>query len=80
MGDKTRLERSMNEVFITYGTMITPLGNDSGENFKAMLEEKSGVQFVNSSGFKQENWPLGKINSLPDNNRYDELLKRTVQI
>ena len=67
----------MSQVFITYGAMITPLGSNSKENFKAMLEEKSGVQLVESSGFNQENWPLGKIKSLPDSNRYDELLKRT---
>ena len=76
MGGKARLEGNMNEIFITYGTMITPLGNSSKENFNSMLEEKSGVHFVDSSGFNQESWPLGKINSLPQKNRYNNLLKR----
>ena len=61
---------------MTYGTMITPIGNSAEENFIAMMEEKSGVQFVENSGFNQENWPLGKILSLPVENRYNELLKR----
>ncbi|MBL1280475.1 MAG: beta-ketoacyl synthase [Fluviicola sp.] len=67
----------MSPIFMTYGTMITPLGNSVEENFDAMLKEQSGVDFAENSGFNQENWPLGKINSLPAKNRYKELLQRT---
>ncbi len=66
----------MSEIFMTYGTMITPIGNSASENFNAMLDQKSGVQFIENSGFNQENWPLGKITSLPSEERYNTLLKR----
>ncbi|HIP31512.1 MAG TPA: beta-ketoacyl synthase [Crocinitomicaceae bacterium] len=66
----------MSEIFMTYGTMITPLGNSTEANFDAMLKNKSGVKFIDNSGFNQENWPLGRISSLPSEERYNTLLKR----
>ncbi len=59
---------------MTYGAMITPIGSTSEENFSSMKEEKLGVKFVEKSGFNNENWPLGKIKSLPEENRYNTLL------
>ncbi|MGB0915487.1 MAG: beta-ketoacyl-[acyl-carrier-protein] synthase family protein [Crocinitomicaceae bacterium] len=61
-------------VYLTYGGLITPLGNTPEENFKHMLEGKSGVNFVEASGFNKENWPLGKIDHLNNGNRYQALL------
>lgn len=64
----------MSKILMTYGSMITPIGSNSVENFSAMFREKSGVDFVENSGFNNENWPLGKIKSLPNKNRYNTLL------
>ncbi len=64
---------------MTYGSMITPIGTTADDNFSAMLQEKSGVDFVENSGFNDENWPLGKILSLPKKNRFNALLKKGCQ-
>ena len=61
-------------IYLTYGGLITPLGNTPEENFKNMVEGNSGVDFVNASVFNQENWPLGKIKSITSENRYQTLL------
>ena len=76
MGEKTKLERAVSTIYMTYGAMITPLGNTPGENFQAMRTGNSGVQKIAKSGFNKEDWPLGKIESL-SGNRYNELLKLT---
>ena len=51
----------MNEIYLTYGGMITPLGVTEEENFTAMLAGISGINEVESSGFNGENWPLPKL-------------------
>ncbi len=73
-GKKSKIGKRMSNVLMTYGSMITPIGSTAQENFLAMKNEKSGVQFVENSGFNDENWPLGKILSLPEKNRYNTLL------
>ncbi|MCH2230089.1 MAG: beta-ketoacyl synthase [Crocinitomicaceae bacterium] len=62
-------------IYLTYGGLITPLGNTPEENFSNMVEGQSGVDFVKESGFNQENWPLGKIKNIDQGNRYQTLLK-----
>ena len=80
MGSKTKLEDDMTPVYMTYGTMITPLGESEEENYNAMLQEDSGVQHIESSGFNKENWPLGKMTNLPEDNRYNHLLEKACDL
>ncbi len=61
-------------IFITYGALITPLGNTTVENFNRMLKGDSGVSIIKDSGFNNEDWPLGMIKSIQDENRYNKLL------
>ena len=66
----------MSNIYLTYGGLITPLGSTIPDNFSAMKKGESGVQKVNGSGFNKEDWPLGKIDSLSEKNRYNDLLNR----
>lgn len=61
-------------IFITYGGLITPLGKTTEENFDQMIQGKSGVTIIPKSGFNDEDWPLGRINSITDKNRYNRIL------
>jgi len=78
-GKKNKIGKKMNDILLTYGSLITPIGSTVEENFTAMLQEKSGVDFVENSGFNDENWPLGKILSLPKKDRFNTLLKKGCQ-
>lgn len=63
----------MNPLFLSYGTLISPLGIGSEEHFTAFSKGASGVKQQLNSGFTNEHWYLGKIESLSEN-RYDDLL------
>lgn len=65
----------MNSIFLSYGSLITPLGTTVAANFDSMKRGVCGIQNVATSGFNNENWPLGKINSIQEKDRYSELLK-----
>ena len=75
MGRKAKLETDMKSIFLSYGALITPLGNTVDANFDLMKRGICGIQNVGGSGFNNENWPLGKIKSIESRNRYPELLK-----
>jgi len=66
----------MKNIFLSYGALITPLGNTVDANFEAMKRGVCGIKNVGDSGFNKEKWPLGKINSIEGENRYTELLNR----
>ena len=74
MGEKTSLEKNYMNIFITYGGLISPLGNNVNENFKNMFTGKSGISITKNIGFNNEDWPLGKIKNIKGKNRYDKLL------
>lgn len=76
MGRKTKLASTVSGIYLTYGGLITPLGFTVSDNFSAMKNGESGVQKVKGSGFNKEDWPLGKIQSLSEENRYADLLNR----
>ncbi len=76
MGRKAKLANIVSELYLSYGGLITPLGDTATENFENMRLGKSGVHKVSGSGFNKEDWPLGKINSLTSENRYTELLEK----
>lgn len=61
-------------IFITYGGLITPLGKTIEENFNQMIQGNSGVTIIPKSGFNNEDWPLGRIKEIQDENRYNRLL------
>ncbi len=63
-------------IFITYGGLISPLGNNVNDNFKNMLEGKSGISVTKNTGFNNEDLPLGKINNIKGENRFDKLLSK----
>ncbi|MCO4814127.1 MAG: beta-ketoacyl synthase [Flavobacteriales bacterium] len=67
----------MKEVFISYGSIITPLGNSEEQIFQKMVAGESGIQTAVEVGNKNENIPLGKIRDLSSDNHYIELLNRT---
>lgn len=75
MGKKSKLEYCMNDVFITYGSLITPLGNSVTENYQGLLADKTGVKAHYECGFNKETWQLAKIEEIKEN-RYSTLLKK----
>lgn len=64
----------MKPVYITYGTIVSPLGIGKKAHVNAFEKNQSGVQKQLGSGFNDEDWFLGKIESLSEN-RYDDLLE-----
>ena len=70
----------MTKVYLTYGALITPLGNSETENFEKMTQGISGVTSVKEIGFKQEDLCLGKILNIKDENRYTALLNNACDI
>lgn len=70
----------MNKVYMTYGALITPLGDMEEENFEKMTNGVSGVTIAKGKGFKNEDLPLGKILDLEEEDRYINLLGRACDI
>ncbi len=73
MGAKLRMGTKMKDVFITYGSLITPLGDSIIENYNALLKNQSGIKVHDNSGFNNENWFVSKIDTITKN-RYTNLL------
>jgi 3-oxoacyl-[acyl-carrier-protein] synthase-1 len=65
---------------MTYGALITPLGDMEEENFQRMVNGDSGVSIVKGSGFNGEDLPLGKILDLDEADRFLNLLERACTI
>lgn len=63
-------------VFVSYGSLITPLGSTVEENFTSISSGRSGVSLIKNAGFENETFPLGKISFLSETNRYQDLLQR----
>ena len=64
---------SMRNVYLKYGTLISPIGNGINAHFNAFITNTSGLNWVDSIGFNKENLPLGKI-SIPENNSLQFML------
>lgn len=64
----------MSDVFVTYGTIVSPLGIGETEHLDALQNNRSGVAQQIGSGFNGEDWYLGKMN-LPAEERYAHLLQ-----
>lgn len=65
-------------VYLSYGTLISPLGIGIEQHFTALKEGKSGIKEHPQSGFNQEDWYLSKIDAIVDN-RFDTLLKLALE-
>lgn len=69
----------MSDVFLTYATLISPLGESRSEHLNALRNERSGLTQCTATGFNGENWHQGRILSLEGTaNRYVELLSRSL--
>lgn len=62
--------------YLKYGALISPLGTTIAEHAHALLSNNSGIKQVESSGFNNENWFLGKMNELSGD--YDALLVKAL--
>ncbi len=65
----------MKDIFITYGSLVTPIGNSISENYSGLLKGKSGVKATENCGFNQETWQIAKIEEIKED-RYSTLLKK----
>ena len=61
-------------VFLSYGTLVTPIGIGIDANFKSLKNGISGIQQKEHAGFKQENWFLSTMENL-QGNRFNTLLE-----
>lgn len=64
----------MNKCYVTYSSLITPLGNSPAENLLSLKNGISGIQMFDGQGFAGESLPLAKITSLRENERFSSLL------
>lgn len=62
------------KVFLSYGTLVTPIGVGIEANFQSLKNGISGIQLHEHSGYKQENWFLSTIDNL-SGNRFNTLLE-----
>lgn len=73
MGRKSKLVARLKPVYLTYGTLISPLGIGIKSHLSAFNAGETGVSFQSEAGFNKEDFYLGKIDSLSEN-RYTDLL------
>lgn len=73
MGIETKLASRLKPVYLTYGSLVSPLGIGMEQHLTAFNAGKTGVSFQQGTGFNKEDYYLGKIESL-SNNRYTDLL------
>ncbi len=66
-----------NKIYLSYGSIISPIGRDLESHFQSLKNEISGIKEYKNSGFNQENWFLSKIDNLTEN-RFDTLLKESL--
>ena len=62
-------------VYLTYGALISPLGETKEAHYQALLANQSGIRKVENSGFNGEDWYLAKIEGLEEN-RFDHLYQK----
>lgn len=68
------------KIYVSYGTMVSPVGIGVAENFRALKNGISGIKRWEKSGFNQENWFLSKIDTLSnEKNRFDTLLQTALE-
>lgn len=64
----------MSKLYLTYGTLLSPLGTGIDVHKTALNENRTGLTQQLKSGFSGENWYLGKMN-LPESDRFNSLLE-----
>jgi 3-oxoacyl-[acyl-carrier-protein] synthase-1 len=70
---KTNKIGKMPKVYVTYGGLVSPLGNNLPENIASINAGRSGIRMVPNAGYELETLPLAKIEQL-EGARYDALL------
>ncbi len=68
----------LSNIYLTYGALITPLGNDIESNWNALLANQSGIKLHPKSGFNQEDLYLSLLDKRAESDRYDSLLKNAI--
>lgn len=64
-------------MFLTYGALISPLGSNEEEHFRAFKENRSGVRLMEGVGFDGKSWCLSAFD--PEHRMtYDDLLQETI--
>ncbi len=67
----------MTHIYLEAGAIISSLGVGKEAHLNALQKGKTGLTQVKGSGFNDEDWFLGKIDSLVEN-RYDDILRKTL--
>jgi 3-oxoacyl-[acyl-carrier-protein] synthase-1 len=65
-------------IYIGAEEIVSPLGQNTEENFRAICENRSGISLVAHAGFGNESVHLSKINFLPERNKFEYLLIDTL--
>jgi 3-oxoacyl-[acyl-carrier-protein] synthase-1 len=65
-------------IYIGAEEIVSPLGQNTEENFRAICENRSGISLVAHAGFGNESVHLSKINFLPERNKFEYLLLDTL--
>jgi 3-oxoacyl-[acyl-carrier-protein] synthase-1 len=65
-------------IYIGAEEIVSPLGQNTEENFRAICENRSGISLVAHAGFGNESVHLSKINFLPERNTFEYLLIDTL--
>lgn len=73
MGGTTKLD--LKNLFLTYGAIVSPLGNDWDEHCAAFENNVSAITMQKGVGFNQEDFPQARIASLAKKERFHHLLK-----
>ncbi len=66
----------MRDVYITYGNLISSLGDSVETTFSAIEKGISGIRHKSDSGILNNRWPVGYIDGLFENGRFKILFRQ----
>ena len=66
----------MRDVYVTYGNLISSLGDSVETTFSAIEKGISGIRHKSDSGILNNRWPLGYIDGLVENGRFKTLFRQ----
>lgn len=61
-------------IYIGAEEIISPLGQNTGENFQAVCENRSGISLIPDAGFNNESVHLSKITGISAEHKFEYLL------
>ncbi len=68
----------MRDVYITYGNLISSLGDSVETTFSAIEKGISGIRHKSDSGILNNRWPVGYIDGLFENGRFKILFRQII--